>query len=181
MSNAVMRKVALRYAKAVVELAIEQNQLSLLTQDIKALQTLFTEQPSILTFLTSPSIPGIEKETLVVEQFEGRLSSGITELLKVLLKAHRIQILPILLDVLDERIEMLNGVQRVQLIVASKLPTTMQTKIRKQLETLSQAKSIILETIVDPTILAGAILRMGELVIDGCYRSKLDTLKKQVG
>lgn len=166
------------YAKAVFEYANDNSSLLPWTDVLHALAVIISKE-EVKLFLTNPSVrvdKQIEFVTSVVLEVVGHtLSSPIHEFISVLAHNKRIPLLPwistqfdalrdeqektMVVDVLS--FELLNKEQE------SKLITALNRRLNKR---------ITLNTHINKSLLGGAILRAGDLVIDGSVRGKLNQL-----
>jgi F-type H+-transporting ATPase subunit delta len=175
------RKIASRYAKALIEAADEQGQLDAVTQDIERLQRVYLEVPELNRFFANPAIPVADKQDVVKKQFHKGLSSMMGNLFSLLVENDRIAILPEILQAAVEIIRKRDGIAQAEVTVPIALSDALEKKMRKTLEKLFGYQQVELNIKVDPAILAGAVVKIGDKIIDGSYHGKLETLRRQVG
>lgn len=170
--------VARPYAKAIFEVAVEKktlkrwaNLLEILTQ---AIQT-----PSVIAFISNPAVTSEQKvdllSSLVEKQLPSEEKKEVQNLLMVLASNKRLMLLSDIHVLYEFYRAEHEKTLAVDVISFSELSNT-------QLEKLSQSLSkrlsrqVSLNTSVDPSIMGGAIICAGDLVIDGSVRGQLDKL-----
>ena len=185
MSRLDLQKIASRYAKAFHETAIEQGTEEAAKNDVLALTALFENDPNLALYLSNPLISAEEKAELLNSKLVPQLKSLTTQnTLKLLSENNRIQFLPQVLAAYTEVAKESEGVVDAELVIAiaaSALPEKTLSHLRGQLEHIFKLKQVNLTVIEDPSILAGAIVRIRGRVIDGSYLAKLKQVRQQVG
>jgi len=174
-------KAASRYAKALLDAATEMNAVSAIRDDLQALSRLVLEVPELMSFLTNPMIPDVEKRAIVREKLQSGLQPLFARLLDVLLENDRLSLLPNVLDEAQKALAQRDGVVTAQVTVPVDLDDSLQARLRQTLQSTFGYRHVDLDVRVEPSILAGAIVKIGDQLIDGSYIGKLETLRKQVG
>jgi F-type H+-transporting ATPase subunit delta len=87
--------------------------------------------------------------------------------------------LPIIADAYQEKLDAHRGIERAELVSAVPLSAEQQSKVEAMLKEMV-GKDISLTVRVDPTILGGIVARVGDRVIDGSTRSKLEGLRREL-
>ncbi len=173
-------KIATRYARALFEGAKEHNLLEPIHEDLNAVMEIFRSVPALSSFLENPGIPGQEKRTFLQEQFEGKVSSWVYNLLCLMLENDRILFFHGVLERYEALLDELNQVAMAEVVTASELPPKLESKLCKALEKRFGLNEVHLEKRVDPGILGGALIKIQDQVIDGSFVGKLEALRKQV-
>lgn len=175
------RKIAIRYAKALLEAADEQGQYGEVSQNMFTLQRLYLEVPELNRFFANPAIPDEEKRAVIQEHFQGGLAPLTANLLTLLVDNDRIVLLPELIQAAIDLVHQREGVAQAEVIVPIAMKPGLEQKMKTTLEKLFGYQQVDLNVKVDPGILAGAIIKIGDKIIDGSYHGKLETLRRQVG
>ena len=172
---------AKRYAKAVYLLARQKREEALWDAELETASALLAV-PDVARTLTHPKLgtPGKWKifEALVGEQGVV-LRPETVNLLKLLIQNQKIDILPDLLREYQALWEAARGLLPVRLVTAIPLTDPEKTALRETL-TRSLGKEIRLLDVVDPGILGGAILRIGDRMIDGSLRTRIERLRESM-
>lgn len=175
------RKIATRYAKALFEASNEAGEQESIQSAIDTWVSVFTEVPDLAAFFANPIIPMAEKKALLTEQFSEKTPDLLLKIVDLLFENDRIGLLGDVLTVYQELSRAALGIARAEVTVPVSIPATLETKLVASLKKAFGYKQVELTTTVDPDIIAGAIVRIGDKIIDGSYRGKLDMLKRQVG
>jgi F-type H+-transporting ATPase subunit delta len=166
--------IADRYASAIFELATEQNCLDEVGQELKDIAHAIREYPDLAKLLHHPLVSAADKaETLL------KLAAGATEItrnfLKVVVDKGREGVLPDMASAYNTRLDA--RLKRVQAIAttAAALDDEARSLLQRQLSSYL-AQDVTLETRVDPAILGGVVVRVGDRLIDGSIKGRLREL-----
>lgn len=171
-------KSAIRYAKALLDLAIELNKVEVISSDMRAILDANNETPDFQLFLNSPLINSEKKITILNEIFDS--FDGLTaSFVSLIAKNRRENILPEIAASFESLWKEKQGIVPVTLVSSVELDNSSKETI------LSKVKSKINGTIelteeVDPTILGGFILKMDDKQVDASVRSQLTNLKQRL-
>ena len=129
--------------------------------------------------LSSGMVSRDRKLALIERVIVGRASELFTNFLRVLARHDRLDLLSLILAQAEVETERRDGKQRIQVTSAQPLSESALGKIRDQ---LARDLSItpILETAVDPSLLGGVRIRVGDTVYDGSLRARLTQLRHRV-
>ncbi len=168
--------ISTSYARALIELAAERDELDTVLEEARFLRRLLAEDRDFRTFIVTPGIDASSKKKTLEKVLRGKLTDTVVDFLQVVVvRKGRAFLLESILeqycDLYDER---MNRV-RVEAVTAvglsedrhEKLGATLGKKLRK---------TVLLENIVRPEILGGLVIRYGDLVVDGSIRSRLREL-----
>ena len=135
--------------------------------------------PEFARLLTSDTISRDQKLALIDRVVGGRGSDVFTNFLRVLARHDRMNLLPIILAQCGIEYEKRSGRKRVQVITAHPLSDAALEKIRERLAAALPIQPIV-EPAVDPDLLGGLRLRIGDTVYDGSLRARLTQLRHRV-
>ncbi|RTE54898.1 ATP synthase F1 subunit delta [Arenibacter aquaticus] len=170
-------RAAVRYAKAILDLAVEKKATEEVEKDVRNIVSTIANSPELREMLGSPVLKGADKKSALLEIFKG--SSAITEgLINVLIENKRISILN---DVAEKFIilnEARKGQDVAMVTTAVPLSADLEKKILGQVVKLTGKESTI-QNKVDESIIAGFILRVGDLQYDASVANKLSSLKRE--
>jgi F-type H+-transporting ATPase subunit delta len=167
--------VVRRYARALFGSATQAGSVDEVEEDLKGIDHILKVAPALPRALGAPTIAASRKQELIGQAFEGRISPLTLRFLRLVLHRRREAILP---DVYPEFQRLANEARNILPVeVQSAAPLTDQEQ-----SALSDAlagrtgKTIRLEVSVAPELLGGMIVRMGDTVLDGSVRNKLEQL-----
>ncbi|MCM4167941.1 ATP synthase subunit delta, sodium ion specific [Arenibacter antarcticus] len=170
-------RAAVRYAKAILDMAVENKSTEGVENDMRKIVTTISGSPELRDMLGSPILKGELKKNALSAIFEG--STSVTEgLLTVLVDNKRISIL----NDVAEKFIILNEARKGQgiAIVTTAVPLTeeLEKKILSKVVQITGNESTI-ENKVDESIIGGFILRVGDMQYDASISNKLDNLKRE--
>lgn len=137
------------------------------------------KNPEFQRLLTSGTVGRDQKLALIDRVVAGRGSELFTNFLRVLARHDRLNILPIILAQCGIEYERRSGRKRVQVTTAQPLSDATLGKIRDRLAAEMKFEPIV-EPAVDPRLLGGLRLRIGDTVYDGSLRARLMQLRHRV-
>ena len=174
-----LKKVAGRYAKSLISLASEQNVLDTVLSDMKGLIKM-AENRDLNNLLKSP-IVSIDKKRAV---FKGLFDPHFSELSKsfvhLVLTKGRESVLPVIAQEFIEQYNELKGITKVEITSASPLDEYTTKQITEKLLSSNLGlKTIELSAKVNPEIIGGLIIQIGDKLIDDSVAFKLKKMTKQ--
>jgi len=167
--------LARRYVQPLFEVAQEKNELERIAGDLAALDQALQESAELKGFLSDPSIGRKAKRTLVEKVF-AEASSYTLNFMRVVIDKNRPEILGMSYRLFTDMLNIHRGVALGVVETAVPLDDTAFNKVRKMLEARFGCK-LELERKIDPGLLGGLRVRVGNNVIDGSVRGRLEGLK----
>jgi F-type H+-transporting ATPase subunit delta len=171
--------VAKRYALALFELAKDHNQLESIEEELRVVKQVFAETAELKLILSSPKLSINKKKEIVKEAFSGS-SLYVLHTLMLLIDRGRISEVQ---DVAGAFIEMANDARGVaEATVYSVRPLTNAEKEEVSSSFAKQVgkKSLLIENKIDPELLGGLRVRIGNRIFDGSLRGKLNRLERNL-
>ncbi len=168
-----------RYSRAIFELAEDTHQRDAVFHELWTVHQAIENRPKLLQLLQSPLITREEKRSLI-EGILGPNSSALSkQFLNLLVDKNRTDLFPFIVARLQDVIRKKQGIQEAIVVTARELHSSILQLLEKALEK-STGKKMLLRSEVNPEILGGIQIRMGNRMIDGSVRTKLDTLETQL-
>ena len=171
-------KSASRYAKALLELAIEKDKLDQVAEDMRALGSANKETKEFQLFLDSPVINAEKKNSIFRELF-GQFDGITASFIELVTKKGREAILPEIASSFDMQLKMHLGIVPVTLISAQPLDNATKTAILDKVQATVKGKLEVDEQI-DASLLGGFVVRMGDNRIDASVANQLKNLKQRL-
>jgi F-type H+-transporting ATPase subunit delta len=167
------------YAQAMLEVARASGQLSAVEDDLFRFARTFEGSDDLRMALTDPQLP-VERRIAVIDQLMGgKALQTSTALASMIVAAGQASDLPAIVERFVELAasERDNEVAEVRSAIALD-----DEQIARLADALGRAtgKTIEVKVIVDPTVLGGLVARVGDTVIDGTIRHRLDEMKEQL-
>jgi F-type H+-transporting ATPase subunit delta len=171
-------KIAVRYAKALFQLAVEHNALEQIRQDFELMSKVYELTPEFSIFLANPSLSKDDRLQWLQKLIpQGNVLS--IAFLKLLVAQRRDDKLPSILRYFLSLCRQKAGIKQV--VVTTAVPLSEQTlgSLTAKLETKLNAK-VELETQTDESIIGGIILQVDDMQFDASVASELVRLKNQL-
>lgn len=170
-------RAAIRYAKAILEIAQANNNTVNVTRDMTSLVNAVKESKELKNFLQSPIIKGEVKHSSLVAIFASA-QKETKSLFQLLLVNKRFELLPTIASDFKALVNELNGVEIAKVTTAFPLTADLETKVLAKIKEFSN-KTITIENIVDESIIGGFILTMGDQQYNASVASSLQNLKRE--
>ncbi len=169
---------AKRYAQAAFDVAKDHGQLD--EWDVQLARLNVTLQnPEVAEFFVHPAVPPEAKQAALRGMTEGTDEHYIRNLMLLLLERDRLQQLPQIFEVFRELVLQYRGVVIADVSTAVKLEADETEQVRVRLEKMV-GKEVQIRTRVDPDIIGGIVVRMGDTLIDGSVRTQLRQLRQRM-
>jgi F-type H+-transporting ATPase subunit delta len=172
-------RLAGRYAKSLLDLAIEQNQLDAVYNDMKLLRAVCRANPDFTSVLTSPVINPDKKERIIESIINNRVGKLTNSFIQLLVKKTREGNLPQIVIAFIEQYNKLKDIHRVKLSTAVQMSDEMQQVILNKIRANTTIQNIELETVVEDELIGGFKLEVGGKLIDATVLRDLNDVKKQ--
>jgi len=174
------RRVARVYAEALFNEANGRNQSREVLDELEALvNDVVRTNPETGAFFSSAAIGRERKAESLQAALGGRLSDLVLHFVLVLNEHYRLDLLPVAVAAYRELLEQHTGQMRVQVRSAVPLDHDHQERLRGELRQAFQREPI-LELRVDPDLLGGMVVQVGDWLYDASIRTRLDTIRNQL-
>lgn len=179
------QKVAIRYAKALLNLSKNEEESTLYLNNFNSLCAIFQEDSTLLAFLLNKNIAKDDKKALLKRLFFGKeavlftLENNFISLLFVLTNKGRLDIIRQVRVSYAELYYEKYGYIGAKVKAASPLTDEEIAKLTDVLAN-NYAKKIILETDIDQDIIGGLTIQIGDLVYDGSLRTQFKQLTERL-
>ena len=167
-----------RYAEAAFEVAVRDDSVAAWQEQLdRAAEVLGAED--VARVLQNPAIP-VEKRREVVEQALGAdLPRPVLNMLFLMLHRGRIELLPQVAAHFRQLVNRREGITTATATSAAPLDEAEVSALRERLQQMTGGR-VELELQIDPTILGGVVVRLGDRLIDGSVRGRLERLRNQL-
>ncbi len=170
--------IARRYAMAIFDLAHKQNTLDRTLEDVKEIARLFSIR-KLAYLLREPKIAVQRKETAIRQGLADKVLPTSLNLALLLVQRQLVDYVPNIAKELEQLVLDYRNEAIAQVTTATPLDEQQSTLVQRTLEQQT-GKTIIMQTRVDPSILGGVIARVGDEVIDGSVRYRLNALQQRL-
>lgn len=169
---------ARRYAQAVFEMADQAGTLDRWERDLRRLADAFGD-PAVAAFFASPKAPSEQKHTLARNLLGPEAEPLVLNLAGLLIERGRVALLPQLYAAFEELLLARRGIALGDVTTAIPLNDEERAAVRQRLKALL-GKEVQVRAHVDPEIIGGIIVRVGDQLIDGSVISRLRALRERL-
>jgi F-type H+-transporting ATPase subunit delta len=176
----ISRSSAVRYARALLDVALQESIADQAERDLASFADLLARHEDLRTAATHPAVPAARKRSLVGALASRlQLSVPVTKLLVLLADRDRLALVPELLERYRERLLEHRNVVRAEVTTAETLTADREAAIGERL-TRATGRQVMLTTRVDPSIIGGAVARIGSVVYDGSLAAQLTRMRERL-
>lgn len=171
-------RAAIRYAKAILDLANSKGVAEAVNNDMKSIASTIEANSELSDFIQNPTTTVEVKESALLEVFAD--VNGVTKgLFHLLFENKRFEILEGIALEYSKIFDEGNGIEVAKVTTAIPMDATLEAKVLAKITTLSD-KKITIENIVDPSIIGGFILRIGDQQYNASVANRLQVLKREL-
>jgi F-type H+-transporting ATPase subunit delta len=168
-----------QYAMALFEIASEQKTSDKILVDLQSVNATIESIGDFGIILNHPAIPVQEKKKLLVNQFGKHIQELTMRLIEMLVDRRRMELVPYIVDQYRMCLEQSKGIVHATLTSAHKISNKELASIKKVL-TKKLGKEPELEVKVDPTLIAGMQLAVGDQILDGSVKTQLANIERSL-
>jgi F-type H+-transporting ATPase subunit delta len=172
-------RLAIRYAKSLVDLAKEKDQLTEVYEDMKFLEKICQNNPDFIALLDSPIIEEHKKNKIIEAIIAGKVSALTDTFIKLLGSKSRESNLPEIVSAFIDQYNELKGIHKVRLTTATKLSEELKESFIDKIKISNNISNIEMETIVDEKLIGGFVLEMDGKLLDASILRDLKDVRKQ--
>jgi F-type H+-transporting ATPase subunit delta len=172
-------RLAGRYAKSLLTLAIEKNQLDEAFKDMKFLHSITKSNRDFVIMLKSPVISGDKKEAIIEGVTSGRITELTALFIKLLIRKGREMNLPEIAPAFIDQYKAYNQIHTVKLTTASPVSDEVKQEIVNKVKSQTSLKNIELTSSVDQNLIGGFVLQIGDTLVDASIAYDLNVIRKQ--
>ena len=171
-------RAAIRYAKAILDLANSKGVAEVVNNDMKSIATAIGTNTELSSFIQSPTIKVEVKESALLEVF-ANINVVTKGLFHLLFENKRFEILEAIALEYITLFDQSNGVEVAKVTTAIPMDAELEAKVLAKIATFSD-KKITIENIVDASIIGGFILRIGDQQYNASVANRLQVLKREL-
>jgi len=170
---------ARRYAVALLHAAVKAGELDRVEAEIKALAEMLNRSPQLVKFLAQPLVPFSEKAQRLKQRLEGRVSPVTLNFLLAVVKHKRIEAFDYIVRVFTDLVREYRG--EVVAEVTSAVPLTDEERVMtvQRLQEIT-GKKVLLSEKVDPSIVGGMRIIVGDKLLDLSLKGHLERIRERL-
>ena len=175
-----MKSASLQYANALADIAMAQGAAEEIKQQLVGFGALYAESADLRNFLASPAVTR-EAKHRVIDKLLARIGGSkiLRNFLFVVADHQRTHVLPEMIAAFQEVIRERQGITEAQISSAVALNALQKAEMEFTLERLT-GKRVEAKFSLEPGLLGGAVVRVGDTVYDGSLRSRLNELRTRL-
>ena len=167
------------YAQALYELVEAQGQIDDIRQELAQLGQLLGQSSQLASVIDSRVLRSESLRGIIERTFKGNVSDLFYRFLQVLNEKGRLSILPGVIRSFDELVEEKQGVVQVEAHVAMALDEAQSQQVAAGIGKVI-GRNVVLRQHVDPSLIGGLKIRLGDRLIDGSAATQLRLMKQRM-
>ena len=172
-------RLAGRYAKSLIDLAVEKNELEKVYADMQYLQAVCKVSREFVGLLKSPIIPIDKKSGALKAVTNGKISELTTAFNQLLINKNREFYLPEIVNAFIDQYNTIKGIHKVKLTTAAPISEEMKAAIVNKMKSETKLQQIELETAVKEELIGGFVLEFNNNLVDASVQRDLRDVRKQ--
>ncbi len=168
------------YGDALFETAMEKDMMDVLYEEVCALAPILQENPDLIGLLNNPQIGKDEKVTIMSQIFFGRISKQLEGFLTIIVQKNRQNDMLPIFEYFIQRVKEHKKIGAAYVTSAVELSSDQKTNLERKLLESTSYVSFEMHYQVDPEIIGGLIIRIGDHVVDSSIQTRLYELKKEL-
>ena len=172
-------RLAGRYAKSLLDLATEQNQVDIVYADMKWLHSICKSNPDFVVVLKSPIIKPLIKAKIIRSITDGRVSKLTTAFIELLVKKAREINLPEIVMAYIDQFNKLRNIHKVKITTAEPISDDMMQNIMTNVKAIPGTQTYEVETHIDNELIGGFLLETDGTLVDASILRDLKDIQKQ--
>jgi F-type H+-transporting ATPase subunit delta len=171
-------RLAGRYAKSLLDLAVERNQLEAVYRDMQYIQSVCKQSREFVSLLRSPVFNPGKKQAVLDAVTKDKVSVESAAFFRLLVAKGREATLPEIAPAFIEQYNHLKGIHKVKLTTAEEVSPELRETLVSKIKSNTSLENIQLETAVDQSLIGGFILEFDNNLVDASIQRELKELKK---
>lgn len=172
-------RLAARYAKSILDLSLEKGQLETVYNDMLLLKDACRNSKDLVAVLRSPIIKADKKGKILDAIFAGKVSAMTSAFVTLLLNKEREGYLPEIAAAFVEQYKVHKGISTVKLTTAVPVGEDVKQAILQKLKTERHLQQVELDSEVNPALIGGFVLEIGDERMDSSVAFELNNIRKQ--
>jgi len=172
-----MPLVEKRYAEALIRIGVEQNIIDTFQADMDSVEKVIVGNDQLKKFLNNPSLKKNSKKEAIEEIFGKEIHKDTVNFLKVLIDKGRMKNFSGIIEQYKLLADEIKKCLNLKVISAEALSENQLKKLGEKLRVQYGSQDVKVDSVLDPSIIGGVIVRIGDKMIDGSVKGKLDRMQ----
>lgn len=170
--------VSKTYGEALFDLAVEENKLDLITEEIRLVKEVLENNEDLIKLLNHPKISREEKITVVENVFKGKLSDEVVGFLVIIVDKGRYNDLTTIFEYFLSKVLEYRNIGVAFVTSAIPLSEEQKEQVERKLLATTKYQQFEMNYTVDESIIGGLIIRIGDRVVDSSIKNQLRNMAK---
>ena len=170
---------ALAYASAMLQVGSALGAASAFGEQLTVVAHAISDDPQMRVFIESPKISRENKKAVLSSALTGKVAEQVLNLLKLLIDRGRQFLVQDIADTYTELEDVAAGRVKATITSAVEMPAEQRDSLVASIQTKT-GREVVATEVVDPELLAGLTIQVGDLVVDGSLRSHLHRVRQEV-
>ncbi len=172
-------RIASRYSKSLIDLAVEKNQLEDIKADMELFAKVCNENRDFVLMLNNPILESLRKAAIIKKVFKGKVQEMTSLFFDIVSRKHRESVLPEMAKVFKQLYNEHKGIITAEVTTTFKLDDSLRSEVIRIVKEISN-KEVELSEKVDEALIGGFLIRVGDKQIDETIQSKLNDLRREL-
>jgi F-type H+-transporting ATPase subunit delta len=175
-----LKSVSLQYANALADIVLAQGAAEPAAQQLREFSTAYAGSPALQNFLGSPAVSAEDRRG-VIEKIAARMGASkvIRNFLFVIADHRRTHSLLEIADAFQDVLRQRQGIAEAQIYSAVRLTEAQKAELTEQLTRVT-GQTVDPNYFIDPELLGGAMVRVGDTIYDGSLRNRLERMRARL-
>jgi F-type H+-transporting ATPase subunit delta len=172
--------ISKRYAKSLVDLALEQNRLEEINSEVHGIMELINQSRDLALMLKSPIVKADSKQIVLKKILQGQVSELMLAFISIVVRKKREPLLLSILKAFVEKYNEIKGITPVTLITAVSIDDQFKADIKVLMNKKYDKSNVIIEEKVDDDLIGGFVLEFEDKKVDTSVSYQLDKLRREL-
>lgn len=172
--------VSKTYGEALFELAVEEGKEDSFLEEIMELKNILRENPDFSKLLNHPKILKEEKQKVLNNVFQERISEELLGFLHLIISKDRYGEIDSILDYFIDEVKKLKGIGVAYVTTAIALNEAQKKEVEAKLLATTSFRKMEMHFQLEEEIIGGMVIRIGDRVVDSSIRTKLFEMQRQL-
>lgn len=172
-------RAAARYVKSLLNLAVEQGALEQVHDDMRSFSRIIEQNRDFLLMVNNPIIKHDKKRAIFHQLFDGKFHKLTLGMLDLITKKYREPILPVIAREFHLAYNEHKGITRAFVTTATPIDEKLRSEFREIIKKVADTTQVEMIEKVDPSLIGGFVLNVGDRQIDTSIKGKLQALELQ--
>ena len=161
------------YGDALLEIAGEEKKVDLLLEEVTAVMAILKDNPEFSKLMNNPRISVDEKQTVMSNVFEGRISNELMGFFSMIVNKGRYDHIDEILTYFQDEVKKIKGIGVAYVTTPLELSDTQKKNVEKKLLETAGFKQMEMHYDIDTELVGGMRIRIGDRVVDSSIHTKI--------